>query len=150
MFSVCHTMAFLKSTLLYTMRSFCYSTTANSLMLHLTKNPFFFPTPSVLHSSLQTHHRGTDFDSCNSAGKKGTKLGRYQTGVEDPSSTYTDLLNCISMRLQSYKNNHILLICGIQRSRPSQKRNIWQTMGQTVLIYIDAQLAELQEFQPIH
>lgn len=48
-------------------------------------------------------------------------MGRYQTGAEDLSLTYTDLLNCISKRLHSYKNNHILLICGIQRSRPSRE-----------------------------
>lgn len=48
-------------------------------------------------------------------------MGRYQTGAEDLSLTYADLLNCISKRLQSYKNNHILLICGIQRSRPSRE-----------------------------
>lgn len=121
MFSVSHIMAFLMSILLRTVVSFCYLTSANALMQYFMKKIPFFPTPKWLHSNLQRHHRGTDFNSCSSTGKKGTKMGRYQTGAEDLSLTYADLLNCISKRLQSYKNNHILLICGIQRRRPSRE-----------------------------
>lgn len=68
-------------------------------------------------------------------------MKRNQTGQtpitrsHSESGAYKDLLICISMRLQSFRNSCILLISGIQRSGPSLKHNIWETQWDKVFSF---------------
>lgn len=58
------------------------------------------------------------------------------TRIQRPEfGAYMDLLICISMRLESFRNSCILVISGIQRSGPSLKQNIWETQWDKVFSF---------------
>lgn len=58
------------------------------------------------------------------------------TRIQRPEfGAYMDLLICISMRLESFRNSCILVVSGIQRSGPSLKQNIWETQWDKVFSF---------------
>lgn len=85
--------------------------------------------PSSPHrSDLKFHHTETIFNSCNKRHKRDQSDQVSNRSMQRPElETCKDLLNCISMRLQLFRNSYILPISGISLFIPSQKRNIWET-----------------------
>lgn len=58
------------------------------------------------------------------------------TRIQRPEfGAYMDVLICISMRLESFRNSCILAISGIQRSGPSPKQNVWETQQDKVFFF---------------